>query len=263
MRELNFWFRIVFAKMKRERSTVKKAEAECQKSVAEENLSPAKKPRSDRGRAVQRVGVFGSSLDPPTGRGGHFSIVEYFAKEVFDKVLVLPVFEHIFDEKRGKLAPFEHRVALAKLCFKDIDNAEVCIVEEELNRRKEDPSERIGMIDVLEYLKATRSEGSECEYALILGADTFRDLSAGKWKESDEILKTTQIAVIDRPGQPRPGVSPLVNVKHFQVPEMKEISSTVARQACSEMKWEVALDSLLPDVVMYIKAHDLYSTLSR
>ena len=45
----------------------------------------------------RRVCLFGTSADPPTGRGGHMGIVQYLASlDDFDEVRILPVYSHMF-----------------------------------------------------------------------------------------------------------------------------------------------------------------------
>mmetsp|Transcript_5492 Transcript_5492/g.7996 ORF Transcript_5492/g.7996 Transcript_5492/m.7996 type:complete len:82 (+) Transcript_5492:80-325(+) len=74
--------------------------------------------------ARKRVCLFGLSANPPTGSGGHLGVVSYLAslphnywqdsvdnghsieefanKETyFDEVRVLPVYQHMFSEKRA------------------------------------------------------------------------------------------------------------------------------------------------------------------
>ena len=66
------------------------------------------------------IGLFGSSFNPPTYKGGHFSIVEFFCS-CFDEIWVLPVYKHAFATKHC-LAPFETRLKLAALTFKGTVN---------------------------------------------------------------------------------------------------------------------------------------------
>eukprot|EP00553_Chaetoceros_curvisetus_P003568 CAMPEP_0204629914 /NCGR_PEP_ID=MMETSP0717-20131115/19180_1 /ASSEMBLY_ACC=CAM_ASM_000666 /TAXON_ID=230516 /ORGANISM="Chaetoceros curvisetus" /LENGTH=58 /DNA_ID=CAMNT_0051646983 /DNA_START=22 /DNA_END=195 /DNA_ORIENTATION=- len=54
---------------------------------------------------MRRICLFGLSADPPTGKGGHMSIVQYLSnlkspldetQLEFDEVRVLPVYRHMF-----------------------------------------------------------------------------------------------------------------------------------------------------------------------
>jgi len=62
-----------------------------------------------------RVCVYGLSANPPTGEGGHATIVAHL-RRMFDEVWVLPVYRHAFDSK-SNLAPYDHRVRMCELAF--------------------------------------------------------------------------------------------------------------------------------------------------
>ena len=49
----------------------------------------------------RRICVFGTSADPPTGQSGHVGIVRHLQQSgLFDEILVVPVFRHMFASKR-------------------------------------------------------------------------------------------------------------------------------------------------------------------
>jgi nicotinic acid mononucleotide adenylyltransferase len=51
----------------------------------------------------------------------------------------------------------------------------------------------VGTAALLEYLaEIDQIRGQQCEYTFCLGSDTFLDLTAGKWKESDRVLELLQ-----------------------------------------------------------------------
>ena len=62
-----------------------------------------------------RVCVYGLSANPPTGEGGHATIVAHL-RRMFDEVWVLPVYRHAFESK-SNLAPYDHRVRMCELAF--------------------------------------------------------------------------------------------------------------------------------------------------
>ena len=62
------------------------------------------------------VALYGLSANPPTGQGGHATIVSHL-RDRFDEVWVLPVYRHIFDSKANNLAPYEHRKKMCELAF--------------------------------------------------------------------------------------------------------------------------------------------------
>ena len=63
-----------------------------------------------------RVCIYGLSANPPTGEGGHATIVSHL-RRMFDEVWVLPVYKHAFESKHNNMAPYEHRKAMCELAF--------------------------------------------------------------------------------------------------------------------------------------------------
>lgn len=62
------------------------------------------------------VALYGLSANPPTGAGGHATIVAHL-RRTFDEVWVLPVYRHIFATKANNLAPYERRKRMCELAF--------------------------------------------------------------------------------------------------------------------------------------------------
>mmetsp|Transcript_9825 Transcript_9825/g.19317 ORF Transcript_9825/g.19317 Transcript_9825/m.19317 type:complete len:227 (-) Transcript_9825:404-1084(-) len=211
----------------------------------------------------RRVAIFGSSLNPPTGLCGHQSVVDHFAK-LFDQVMVLPVYAHVFDSKRNSLEPFEHRVAMARLCFAPLieagEDVVVSTVERDLTK-KLGVEQRLGTYQVLTYLRSL-PENADTDFVLILGTDTFNDLCSGKWRNGPELLSTTEIAIIHREGYPMVQIDPSLNIKAmiYEMGATSEgVSSTGARDACAAGD-EATMAKYLPlSVIEYIKEHKLYN----
>ncbi len=203
--------------------------------------------------------LFGLSANPPTGRTGHAGLVAWAASEARldewdgagpDEVWVLPVYRHAFAAK-GDLAPFDHRMEMARLAFERLPGAEGKVRVIDVERRvheamvAQDPSARPGTIDVVRWLRA---EHPEAVFALLLGADTYRDLLAGRWRQGDELMKLVVVVAV-----PRKGVS-LNEDTRPGAPELDEVSSTVVRDDVDS--WSSALD---PEVLAYIRKHGLYA----
>ena len=145
-----------------------------------------------------RVLVFGSSFDPPTGAQGHLGIVSFFASR-FDLVVVAPVYIHPLQAAKRVKLEFEHRLEMARLCFRHWRNVVVSDCEravcEEWAARGE-PQAVPGTMDVLEWLQRNVYPRSTLTFAL--GADAYRDLVAGKWKRHQELLSKVNLLVIQR-----------------------------------------------------------------
>jgi len=148
--------------------------------------------------APERVLVFGSSFDPPTGAQGHLGIVTFFASR-FDEVVVAPVYIHPLQAAKRVKLEFEHRLEMARLCFRNVRNVVVSdcerAVSEEWAARGEVQAVP-GTLDVLEWLQRNAYPRSVLTFAL--GADAYRDLVAGKWKRHEELLAKVNLVVIQR-----------------------------------------------------------------
>jgi len=219
----------------------------------------------------EQVLLVGLSANPPTYRGGHVGIMEYFARgKQFDQIWALPVYSHMFVTKR-ELAPFEHRVAMLKLALGDVPKVKVVEVERELGEAAVNYATkaglplhevRVGTVDVLCHLQRTFPH---IEFSLVLGTDTYADLAAGKWKRGDEILRRWRVVVIDRSGLPPipdsslspKHSSPLkLEVVRVAIPDLTEVSSTRVRASRDDTLLSHALH---PKVLGYIQEHKLYA----
>jgi nicotinate (nicotinamide) nucleotide adenylyltransferase len=192
---------------------------------------------------VRRVLLFGTSANPPTGMGGHAGIVAWAAaRDDVDEVWVLPVYRHAFEEKRD-MPSFEDRMAMAKIAFEPLAR-NVKVVDAEKQVADRIGSDRlIGTIDVVRRLI---TEHPDVEFGLLLGADTHRDLMAGKWKESDALRRLVRVVSV-----PRKGVD-----ESLPGPLFDDVSSTECRATDDP---EELARRVQPDVLEYIRAHRLYA----
>lgn len=173
-----------------------------------------------RRRRRRRVCLFGTSADPPTGIGGHLGIVKYLASSTsilssssddeildFDEVRVLPVYKHMFQNKRERgQAPFHQRMAMCKLCFEDIPNVvvsdaeKICFERYREKKEKEDDdgfendnqttttttTQMVGTADILDILIENEPD---VDFTWAIGEDAFIDLASGKWKRAEDIFR--------------------------------------------------------------------------
>jgi nicotinic acid mononucleotide adenylyltransferase len=220
-----------------------------------------------------RVVLYGLSANPPTGDGGHGSIVQHLA-ELFDEVWILPVYRHVYSAKQN-LAPYEHRERMCDLAFTDgADRASPLGSPEKkgrsgTSRKKKSRASRargvvrvldverrvvtsaqararrrglplesvtVGSHDVLMAVKARRGN-ERAHFAWCLGGDAYRDLRLGKWRESDAFQRACAQVVVPREGGleglEQVGIGP--NARVLQIEEVSEsISSTVIRTMLAE-----------------------------
>lgn len=225
---------------------------------------------------TKTVMIFGLSANPPTGLGGHAGIVNWGATSLkvdvknedkpelnrddvkMDEVWVLPVYKHAFSAKKG-LLDFDHRVAMSKLAFENlpglegrvkVKDTERVVIEEALSEGLKTgitPDKvRVGTIDIIRRLMA---DHADTQFVLALGGDTYADLTAGKWKEGDKLLKMLPIVVI-----PRKGVDGVAGSE--DAPQLSDISSTKVRGSTD---LEFLKTAVHPDVLQYMVEHKLYA----
>ena len=194
------------------------------------------------------IGIFGSSFNPPTGEGGHLGLVRWALRQShipLDRLWVLPVYRHIYQEK-SNLARFEHRLKMAELMLKDgglTSQVQVSALEKELSGQR--PNEVLGSVDII---RAVQRKEPEASWVLLLGQDTYNDLLAGRWKESEKLLSLVKVLAVSRPGIQR-------NANTHVVAGLEELSSSDIRQAIKEGREP---PGLTPSVRAYVQDHKLY-----
>ncbi len=185
------------------------------------------------------VAVYGGSFDPP--HIAHVLAAVYALKIAgFERVLVVPVFEHAF---RKRLTPFEHRVRMCERSFAGIAGVEVCTVEREL------PAPSL-TLHTIEHLASAHPDWG---LRILIGSDVLGDTA--KWHAFDKISAIAPPYVVARPGYPHPSAHAAL---------LPDVSSTRIREALASrgsLDSDALLASTLPSAVLaYIGEHGLYSS---
>ena len=203
--------------------------------------------------------LYGSSCNPPTGTGGHQSIVKTLAE--LGSVLILPVYQHVYPEKRG-LVPFEDRFTMARYCFETVARSvTVSDLERTVTMNAINEAERTGMdvrelkVGTYDLLMYAKNKYPDRDLHWVMGADTFEDLRDGKWTTKlENILEICGVLVV-----PRKGVMlqlPLPDkCKLLKVNDTTSISSTQVRDSFAKGKDP---EGIAPTVLDYIKNRGLY-----
>jgi len=133
-----------------------------------------------------RLGLFGGSFDPI--HNGHVATVRAAQRALgLDKVLFLPT--AVPPHKPGRvLAPAHARYAMVELALLDQEGLEASPHELILGR----PAYTI------ETLEHFRREQPEAELFLLMGEDSFVDLT--HWVRYREIVEAARVVVLARPG---------------------------------------------------------------
>lgn len=184
-----------------------------------------------------KVALFGGSFDPP--HVGHVFVATYALSTLdVEDVLVVPVFSHPFEKE---LAPFSHRLEMARLAFAPVARAAVSNLEEVLGA----PSLTIR---TLEHLRAAHPDW---QLSLIVGSDVLSE--ASRWVGWDQIERYAHLVVLGRESAPHPDAPE---------PVLPDISSTRIRALLRRRGDGAAVAELARSVprrvLDYIDAHGLY-----
>ena len=223
----------------------------------------------------RQVCLFGTSANPPTGEKGHTGIVMALCQmDRFDQVRVLPVYRHSFSTKRNLLVSYHHRMNMCRLAFQNVPKAVVSNAEERAFQRfvqegmtdQEIEGLRVGTADLLEILM---EEEPDTDFSFCMGADTFMDLTAWKWRRSKDVLKLLngRLIVLYREGMLLSAdlhhrldavnkMDGRGNIVLMRIPTLGNASSTSVRSSSDEK----TLSSIVsPDVVKYMRENKLYA----
>jgi len=196
--------------------------------------------------APKRIGILGGSFDPP--HLAHVALGQAAVVQLaLDGLCVVPTGQAW--HKARVLSEATHRLAMTQLAFADTPQAWV------------DPREtrRAGPSYTVDTLRELRSEFSQAELFLIIGADQAQTLTS--WQAWQEILQSATICVADRPDLTR--ARDVFDAEkayperffHLQMPSLA-ISATDIRSAISTHQNVTALVG--ERVARYIADHYLY-----
>jgi nicotinate-nucleotide adenylyltransferase len=173
------------------------------------------------------IGIFGGRFDPP--HVGHLALARAAAEHFgLDELHVTVVADAA--HKLSEASP-EHRLAMARLAFADVD----ATVELEQHRY------------TVDALEAKRYD----DPIFLIGADQLADLPT--WKEPERVLELARLGVAARPGwEPERSAD---RMEVFEL-EPQPVSSTEIRE---RVRRGESIDGLVvPTVAAYIAEHDLY-----
>ncbi len=182
--------------------------------------------------ARETVAIFGGSFDPP--HVAHVLVVaSVLATTDVDRIVVIPTYQHPL-EKRAH-APFEHRVAMCEIAFRDLRRVELSRIEQELG----------GASRTLRTLEELRRRMPSVAMRLVIGADLLAETS--RWYAFDRIERLAPPLVVGRAGYAAPPENEVA---------IPDVSSTEIRERLGR---GADLDGLVPRAVAaYVEEHGLY-----
>jgi nicotinate-nucleotide adenylyltransferase len=178
------------------------------------------------------LAVYGGSFDPP--HLGHTLVCAYvLAACPVDRLVVVPVGQHPFAKS---VSPFEDRLRMCELAFRDLRRLEVSGIEHELP----------GPSLTLNTLVALQTGHPDARLRLVIGSDLLPETQ--HWWKFEEVRAIAPLIVVQREGHPTPdGLGP----------PLPDISSTLVRE---RLRAGQRTDGLLdPQVAAYARAHRLYT----
>ena len=173
------------------------------------------------------TGILGGRFDPP--HVGHLALarasVERFGIELFHVTVVVDA------AHKSSEAPAEHRLAMARLTFAELD----ATVELDGHRYTVDALEAAQYDDPI----------------FVVGADELAAFPT--WKRPERVLELARLGVATRPGYQPDTTSDRIEL--FEL-EPHDVSSTEIR---ARVRRGAPLEGLVvPEVAAYISKHDLY-----
>jgi len=197
---------------------------------------------------MTNVFFLGGSFDPP--HLAHVFAACYLSQlDEVDLILIAPICKHSF----GKpiTASFMHRFAMCNLAFGWVPKTRVSEVEEDLANEfleREESGEEVAnyTVDTIAHLKKRHPDWV---VRFVVGADTARDLAAGKWERSENLLAMAEPYILGR-----------ADVEDGRPVILPRISSTEIRASLKrQLDEKIAKAFLSPAVYRYIKEHKLYT----
>ncbi len=189
------------------------------------------------------IGIFGGTFDPP--HLGHLIVAETVRERLaLELILFMPA--NFPPHKEGEpVASTTHRLNMLQLAVAGNSYSKVSDLE----------IRRGGKSYTIETLRSLRNLYPGDTLFLIIGSDNLRIFPA--WKEPEDVLKSSRVVVIDRPGLVRDAIENefVQRVQFVQVPTI-EVSATDIRGRIRDGK---TIRYMVPEPVRaYIEDNKLY-----
>jgi nicotinate-nucleotide adenylyltransferase len=182
-----------------------------------------------------RLGVFGGEFDPP--HVGHLAVIRAAREQLeLDRIIVVPT--AVPPHRPESPTPAEARLRLAGAAFA----GEACVEVSRIELDRDGPSFTVDTLRELAPLG---------DLVLIVGADQASDLLAGRWHESEEVLRLAALAVAPR-GLHLASYGP--DVTELRMPPV-DVSSTGVRAALRD---GAGASDVPPPVLAMIRELRLY-----
>ena len=198
------------------------------------------------------IGVMGGTFDPI--HNGHLAVAEEVRSRLDLAVLLFVPAGQPWLKMDNPVSPAEYRVHMVRLAIADKPHLKLSTVE----------IERPGLTYTVDTMAELQAQlGAENDLFFILGWGSLAELP--QWKESSRLITMCHLAVVPRPGYPRPDLKALEalipglsqRVILMDEPEI-DISASDIRDRVAR---GLSITHLVPEPVeSYIKQQKLYMT---
>jgi len=189
-----------------------------------------------------RVGVYGGAFDPP--HRAHRALAQAALEQLkLDELRVLPTGQAWHKDRT--LTAAEHRLAMARLAFKDLPKV---VVDDRETRR-------LGATYTVDTLRELRAERPEAEFFLVMGQDQAAAFTT--WHDWQAIAAMATLCVAGRPDAAPAALPAGVKVLPLGLPPMQESASEIRARLTAGQE----VSHLVPaGVASYIDQQHLYRT---
>jgi len=198
------------------------------------------------------IGVLGGTFDPI--HDGHLAVAEEVRSRLDLTVILFVPVGQPWLKMENPVSPAEHRVYMVRLAIADKPHLKLSTIE----------IERPGATYTVDTMAELQAQlGAENELFFILGWGSLAELP--QWKEPSRLITLCHLAVVPRPGYPRPDLKALEalipglsqRVILLEKPEI-DISASEIRDRVAR---GLSISHLVPEPVeSYIKQQKLYMT---
>jgi nicotinate-nucleotide adenylyltransferase len=182
-----------------------------------------------------RIGIFGGTFDPP--HDGHAAAARAVMERLdLDRLLLVVANDPWQKSGQRAVSPAEDRFALTEALAREIPGAEASRLE--IDRGGPSYS-----VDTAEEILA-RAGGQPVELFLVVGADLVPELDS--WHRHQDLQRLVTLAIVSRPGGPKPHVPPGWRAEWIDGPQVPVSSSEVRELLAAGQP----VEGMVPDAVI-------------